>query len=75
MWMLITVIAAGMAVVLFATHGIPRYDDAWSVGMGRGGGGLMREFQGIMQFIVPLVLAAMVQWLVVRTACRAGAIP
>jgi uncharacterized membrane protein len=120
--------AAGMAVVFFASHGIPRYDDAWSVGMGevfgilgtlcytpvamlvfgltlwrggteraiwvamltlaappfllllfgmaRGGGGLMRELQGVLQFIVPLILVAVVQWLVLRTALRrAGAAP
>ena len=39
-----------------------------------GGGGRMRELQGVMQFIVPLVLVAMVQWPVLRTALRrAGA--
>ncbi len=113
---------AGIVVVQFATHGLPRYDDAWSIGMGeaagmlgtplyallamlvygvtlwrggseraiwiamlalaappvllllfgmsRGGGGLMRELQSVLQFVAPLVLVAVIQWLVLRTALR-----
>lgn len=115
-------VVAGIVVVQFATHGLPRYDDAWSIGMGeaagmlgtplyallamlvygvtlwrggseaairiamialavpplllllfglsRGGGGLMRELQSVLQFVVPLVMVAVIQWLVLRTALR-----
>ena len=113
---------AGIVVVQFATRGLPRYDDAWSIGMGeaagmlgtpfyallamlvygvtlwrggseraiwiamialaappvllllfgvsRGGGGLMRELQSVLQFVAPLVMVPVIQWLVLRTALR-----
>ena len=36
------------------------------IGVSRGGGGLMREFQGTLQFIVPLAVIAVVQWLMLH---------
>lgn len=36
------------------------------IGMSRGGGGLMRELQGMFQFVVPLALIAVVRWLMLH---------
>jgi hypothetical protein len=114
--------AAAFAVVYLATHGLPRFDDAASIGMGEvfgiigtsmyapvamtvfgatlwrggrergiaiaalallapialilligmaGGGRFsMRELQGMLQFVVPLALVVVLQWLVLRTYLR-----